>query len=257
VVACAASIVSAQVYSANVVGYSKVSTPEAGSVEIVALTQFGGSDTVGIQDAIANLAELNASATKDNADKLYVWNGSGYDTFGLYYKSSTDETFWMSTGSIGWVLAIQATPAADVIARGAGVWYQTGTGGVASEALVAGEVPNDGTYDVTLASSFDIVSFPYSSSVNLADLEISNATASSSKDAADKLYVWNGSGYDTYGLYLKASTGDTYWMSTASIGWVLAIQAKAATAVIDLGQGFWYESVDGAKTISFSQNYSL
>jgi hypothetical protein len=119
-----------------------------------------------------------------------------------------------------------------------------------------GEVPNDGTYDVGLLEGFTLVAYPYSSAINLQDLSVSNSTASTSLDAADQIFVWNGLGYDQYGFF--AGMGSDYWLISTDAGWFKAANAgPASDADLDLGKGVWYKSADGAKTIGFTQNYTL
>lgn len=246
VVACA-SIVSAQVPSDNVVGYVKETTPAAGGFNIVNVNVFGTAD---IQDVIANVADLNASTIKANADKIYVWSGTGYSSYGLYAGTSD---YWMDTLSIGWNKAAKAAPSAVTLNRGNSVWYETGAGGVSAPLYTLGEVPNDGTFDIAVAN-FSLIAYPYAATINLTDLVVSNATASATKAVADKIYIWSGTGYSSYGLY--AGTSD-YWMDTLSIGWNKAAKAAPSDVDVDLGKGIWYESPAGAKTIGFTQNYNV
>jgi hypothetical protein len=273
IIIAAAALASAsafsQVSSANVVGYIKDNTPASGAYDIVSLGILGDSDTVDLQQAVANMADLHASGSILGnaagaialADKLHVWNGSGYTTYGLY--AGTSSNFWMSSASIGWSKAGSAAPSSATITRGSGVWFQTATGASSTNLLAAGEVPNDGTYEIALPGEYSLIAYPYASTINLQQLVVSNATASGSIlgnaagaiALADKIHVWSGSGYTTYGLY--AGTSSNFWMSSASIGWSKAGSAAPSSANIDLGKGIWYQSVDGAKTIGFTQNYNL
>jgi len=262
-----ASAFSQTVSSANVVGYIQSTTPAAGSYDIVSLGILGTNDTVDIQQAVANQGVLNsggsilgnAAGALAAVDKLLVWTGSGYNTYGLYAGASN---FWMISTSLGWSKSASALPSSATITRGQGVWFQTGTGGISTNLMTAGEVPNDGTYDVNLNAGFSLIAYPYSATINLTNLVVNNATASGSIlgnaagaiALADKIYVWSGSGYNTYGLYAGASN---FWMVSTSLGWSKSASAAPSAANIDLGKGIWYESVDGAKTIGFTQNYTI
>ena len=249
----AAALISASAFaqtvsSANVVGYSKGTTPAAGGFDIVALNVFGTNDTVDLQAAVANIDDLNAATSLANADKLYVWD-NGYTQYGLFAGTSN---YWMISTSAGWLKAASAAPTSATIDRGAGTWFATGTGGSSTNLIVSGDVPNDGTYSVDV-STFSLIAYPFSASINLTDLAITNATASTSLASADKVYVWNG-GYTQYGLFAGTSN---YWMISTSAGWLKAASAAPSSADIDLGKGIWYNSVDGAKTIGFTQNYNI
>jgi len=244
--------------SANIMGYTKIETPTAGKFEIISLAQFSsGSNTVNIQDAIADVNTLNAAGTGgwDNADKIIIWNGLGYTSYGLYQPVAGDP-YWMASGA-GWTISAFASPANVELPRGQAVWLTTGTGGAATNALVSGDVYLDETFDVNLNSTFSLLSFPYSATVALTNLVISNATSAGTGgwDNADKIIIWNGSGYTSYGLYQPAA-GDTYWMASGA-GWVISAFASPADIEINLGKGFWYQAVDGAKTIGFTKSYAI
>lgn len=239
------------VSSANIVGYVQTETPPAGSFDIVSLVQFSdGSNTVHIQDAIGNLSNLNASATWDNADKLITWNG-GYATYGLYQPASGGP-YWMAAGA-AWAVPALASPADTFLERGKALWFKTASTGSSTNMTVSGDVFLDESFTVDLPEGFSILSYPYSSSINLTNLVISNATASATWADADKVIVWNG-GYVTYGLYQPAS-GSPYWMA-AGAAWAVPALAAPTSANIELGKGFWYRSME-AKTIGFSKIYSI
>jgi len=240
------------VSSANVVGYVQTETPAAGSFNIVSLVQFSnGSNTVHIQDAIGNMDVLNASAAWNNADKLITWNG-GYLKYGLYQPASGD-AYWMASGA-GWSIPALASAADVELKRGEGVWYLTGTGGSSTNITVSGDVFLDDTFNVDLVGTLTLLSYPYSSDINLTNMVVSNATASATWVDADKVIVWNG-GYVKYGLYQPAS-GDAYWMASGA-GWSIPALASPADVSVGLGQGFWYQAPAGAKTISFIKIYTI
>jgi hypothetical protein len=239
------------VSSANIVGYVQTQTPAEGAYNIISLVQFSdGTDSVNIQDAIANLDALNSSATWDAADKIYIWNGANYAKYGLF-QPATGSPYWSAYG-LAWAGGSPAV--ADVqLYRGAAVWYATGTGGVATNVTISGDVYLDDTYEVAVPEGLSILAYPYSSSINLTNLVISNATAAATWNNADKIYIFNGSNYSKYGLFQPAS-GDPYW-SAYGLAWAGGSPA-VANVELNLGQGFWYES-DTAKTIGFGKIYSI
>jgi hypothetical protein len=241
------------VSSANIVGYVQTQTPASNSFDIVSLVQFSdGSDSVNIQNAIANISNLNASAVWANADKLIVWNGS-YVNYGLY-KPSSGSPYWMAFGA-GWTFSAFATPATNRLERGKGVWFMAGSNSVRTNMIVSGDVFLDDTFPVNLNGTLTLLAYPYSSDINLTNMVISNATASATWANADKLVIWNGS-YVSYGLY-QPSSGQPYWMAFGA-GWTFPAFATPATNVtVILGKGFWYHSVSGAKTIRFNRIYPV
>jgi len=247
------------VTTGNVLGYVKTAAPVADGFEIISIASFGTNDTVNIQDAIMNLEDLNASTTKENADKIILWSGAGvgYTTYGLFDDSGTN-SFWMEINRPGWDITTLAAPANVIISRQDAVWFKTGTGGTANSIVTSGSVRDDNQFDVPVGDGFSLLAYPFTSSINLTNLVVSNATASVTKENADKIIVWSGAGvgYTTYGLYDDGGT-NSFWMEINRPGWDVVPLAEASDVDLPLGKGFWYESVDGAKTIGFEQIYTL
>ena len=255
------------VSSANVVGYVQTETPAAGVFKIVALTQFSDgttNDTVGIQDVISNLADLNADVAGSAAaaaDKLHVYTGIGYDSYALFQPVAGDP-YWLSTSDAEWFIpGYEATPPSSAsFSRGAAVWYETAVGGTSTNATTSGDVYLDDTFLVTVPAGYSLLSYPYSSDITLDTLVISNATADvagSGAAAADKLHIYTGIGYNSYALFQPVS-GDPYWLSTGDAEWFIPgyEATPPATTTIGLGAGFWFETGAG-KTISFEKIYTI
>jgi hypothetical protein len=253
------------VSSANVVGYVQTMMPPSGVFKIVSLTQFSDGTTnnsVGIQDVIDNLADLNAAGAGSNAagaDKLHVYTGIGYNSYALFQPASGDP-YWTSLGDIAWAIpGFTATPSTNTLGRGAAVWYATAAGGFLTNLVVSGDVLLDSTFPVTIPAGYSLLSYPYSSDITLDALVISNATSSvagSNAVGADKVHVYTGIGYESYAFFQPAS-GKPYWTSLGDIAWAIpGFTATPATVNIGLGTGFWYETTAG-KTISFSKIYTI
>ena len=268
-----ASAFAQTVTSANVVGYIKADAPAAGAYNLIALTQFtDGSASLDIQDLIGNIADLNSDvrgSSADAADKLYIYNGSGYDQYAVF-EDGNDGPYWASVNEPGWdagqvMFGNTRVNAATVsVARATACWLQTGTGGTPTSPISSGEVFDDSSYDVSLSSGYNLLSFPFSSSVNLTNLTVTGAATDgqgSSYADADQIFVYNGSGYDQYALYEEGTEGP-YWASINEDGWDPGqvmfgnTTVNEANATIEMGTGFWYYSAT-AKTITFNQNYTI
>jgi hypothetical protein len=182
---------------------------------------------------------------------LITWNGT-YTQFGLYEPTSGDP-YWMANGP-GWSIPSFAAPANVQLDRGKGVWFMTGTGGNATNIVVSGDVFLDDTFTVNLVGTLTLLSYPYSSDINLTNLVVSNANASAAWTNADKIVVWTGT-YVQYGLYQPA-TGSPFWMANGP-GWSIPSFAAPANVNLNLGEGFWYASPSGSKTIGFSKIYTV
>lgn len=257
------------VSSANVVGYVQVETPAAGTFDLLALTQFSDGTTnnsVDIQSIINNLDALNSAGLGSEtvgADRLYIYTGSGYTQYALFEDGATGP-YWATPSEPGWTLGLEAFGVASADAtlpRGTACWLATAAGGATTNAISSGDVFTDDTFDVTLSAGFSLLTYPYSSSVNLTNLVITGATAAglgSETVGADRLYVYTGSGYTQYVLFQDGATGP-YWATPSEPGWTLGLEAfgvAPANAVIDMGAGFWYSTASG-KTITFHKIYTL
>jgi hypothetical protein len=159
VVACA-GIVSAQVFSDNIVGYSQQTLP-AGGLLIVS-SQFGDT-TLG--EAFTDVAANS---------KAYIWNGSGYIivTFFAGYG-------WFDSG----FASLDATP----LPAGSALWIEDA--GAGSTPIALGEVPGAATIDVSLINGLTMIANPYPVAITLGDLPTAGLAG------GEKAYVWNGSGY--------------------------------------------------------------
>jgi hypothetical protein len=239
------------VSSANIVGYVKTDTPANNGFKMIAALPFDpGQDTISIQDVIADKDSLTASTNFESADKILVFDGI-YSTFGLYAGASSN--YWMKAGAAWIVPALPKTPATNQLARGTAVWVKAGAGAPSTNITMSGDVYADNTFTMNVSAGFNMISYPYCSSIKLSDLVISNATASTNFETADKIMVFNG-GYTTYGLYAGASSN--YWMAAGAAWIVPALPKTAATNELNFGSGFWFRTQTG-KTIGFTANYTL
>lgn len=198
----AASIVSAQVYSQNIVGYSKTDIG-AGGIDIVALQFSGMDDGVTLANSFDGLAE--------NESVLYRFNGAGYDVYNFY-------------GDNGWY---QGAVLADdvVINKGEAVWLQGGSSAIT--AMQSGDVPSADSLTNSVAAGIDLTSNPYPVATRLGDLE---GSALVENDAI--LYVFNGAGYDVYNYYgvngwyqgatladdVEIAVGQGFWLQSTAGG---------------------------------------
>ena len=268
VLTCAASFVSAQtVTSANIVGYAKMAAPAAGAFQLYSFTQFTDgttNGTVDVQEMISNLDDLNAAGLGSDligADRLYVWTGTKYDQYALFQDGAVGP-YWAATSEGGWTSGLEflgVNAAVATVGRGSAAWLETGAGGTSVDAIVAGEVPMDGTNYVDVAMGFTLLAYPYTSEINVDSLDVINSASAglgSNMVGADKLYVWTGTKYEQYALFQDGAVGP-YWAATSEGGWTPGLEflgVAPASFVIEISGGFWYES-DTAKSVGFVKNY--
>jgi hypothetical protein len=205
--ACA-SIVSAQtVTSANIVGYNK-DVSAAGSFHISAL-QFTVDNPT---------PEAVYGTSLPVGSKIYAWNGAGYliSTF----AENVDWSTWPPTTNYTWIGDSITFENSD------GYWVEN-AGASEATTIIAGDVPMSAIVTNGLVVGFQLISYPFPVARNVADLEL-NPTVD------DKVYAWNGSGYDiaTYAEDIDWST----WPPTTNTVWL------GDTVNLAVGEGFWYET---------------
>jgi hypothetical protein len=239
------------VTSANIVGYVQTQSPANNGFKMIAALPFDATqDTVSIQDFIANKGVLTASTNLASADKILIFDGV-YSIFGLYAGATSN--YWMKSGFAWTIPTFPKTPATNRLARGSAVWIQAGAGAPSTNVTMSGDVYMDNTFTVNVSAGFNMIAYPYCSSIKLTDLVISNATASTNLDSADKIMIFDGV-YSTYGLY--AGAGSNYWMKSGAAWIVPAFPKTAATNEINFGSGFWFRT-GTSKTIGFTKNYTI
>jgi len=245
------------VSSANIVGYVQTTTPASNKMDIVSLAQFStGSNTVTLQSLFANRDSLRSGRVLANVDKIITWNGSAYVTYGLYQSNSVGP-FWMASGTAWTVPAAPKTATVLNLSRGKAAWFQAAPGLPATNVVASGNVFLDNNYSVTLGGTLNLLSYPYSADINLNQLVVTNAYAGRVLTNVDRIVTWNGSAYVTYGLYQSNSVGP-FWMASGT-AWTVPAAPKTATSVqVNLGKGFWYQTVStgSTKTIGFSCIYT-
>ena len=209
VLACAVSFVSAQVTSANIVGYSKGSVA-AGSFEVVAAQFLVGSvaDGMTLDDAFGD--------NVGNGDQVLFWSGAGYSVYTYY-------TGW------GWYDYTGTVESGDVIIpSGTSVWMKSVAG---TEYIVAGEVPSSDSVTITLVAGFNMITSPYPVAMALDDLStdvLSNG---------DQALFWNGAGYTVYTYY----TGWGWYDYTGTV--------ESGDVTIPVGGGCWLKSAAGGDLV--------
>jgi hypothetical protein len=144
-----------------------------------------------------------------SGSKIYAWDGSAYTiaSYGsVFVPGQGLVTKWNSEPSME---------------AGSAYWVETSS---AVDAIVAGEVNSSASVTNTISAGFSLVSYPYPVEVTVADLQLSPASG-------DKIYIWDGSSYTivSYGSVFVPGQG-------------LVTQWNNPSAVISVGQGFWYET---------------
>lgn len=232
----------------GIVGVRKISC--AAGFAMTAQSWNNGSTS--IQDVISNLQDLTGTTDTSTADKIHIFNGLIYDAYGLFNHNGTN--VWVAQNDGAWTHGGDPVYASVMLTPGTGFWLELQN---AADVVLRGTVCDDA--DVVLqteeSGTYTMMGYPFSADVALNELSVSNATASTSFTAADKLYLWNGQTYEKYALY--DNDGAPVWISSASYSWRYGDAPVAATAVIRTGQAFWYQSAQASKDLGFSSVYTL
>lgn len=167
---------------------------------VITIPVVSGVNLVGISVAADRAKFSTLLPALDPATTIKVWNGSSY-------SEATAASAEVSTGEAVFV------PAAE-----AGFLYELGT--VPSEAAAVAK---------TVSGTMGIVSSPFATAWPLARAASAFSTKGSSRYlAANKIHVWNGSGYNTF--WYKDGTG---WKSKTS--------GVTVPSAIGAGQGVFVE----------------
>jgi hypothetical protein len=221
ILGCMAMMVHAatnEVTSVNVVGYNKVTVPADGGFELMSI-QFDAFDPTLL--GVFGTNQLTKSFISGFADVLWLYDPA--TGFSKYYQN-TDNQFYDPDGN--------ATN--PPVMAGMGMWIQRAPNQPTSEVVVAGEVVDVATQSVDVVEGFQLLAYPYSSEVELNDLDMANdgATASFISGLADVIWLYSD------GSFVK------YWLQDG-VGWVKLGEGAATTDVLPMGDAFWYDARAG------------
>ena len=214
----AAAVASAQdTVTIDVFGYQKVDIPPAGGVNLVGFS-FTSDQTVYLVDVFGT-NQLTQSTRSRNADKVYVWNGSSYDTFfqkpdGVFYDvySGSAATAEVAPGAALFLQSPLSASTTNVVTL-SGAVLLSDSEQVAYQGLL------------TLANPY-----PADLDLNGTNVDWSAATASNRSRNADKMYIWNPGTAQYDSFYLDASR---VWQPLIS---------SVQSAVLPAGGGAFYDA---------------
>jgi hypothetical protein len=203
VLACAASIVSAQtVSSANIVGYSKKALT-SGQFLMVS-PQFQGTA------AGTTLGE--AFVGQNDQSVVFTWDGSVYTKYTYYAGFAWYDNAFQDSDNV-------------LIGEGDAVWLADSSGG--ADAIMSGEVPSADSITNSLVVGFNMVANPYPVALQLGDIPTASLTDQ------DVIFTWDGATYTKYTYYagfawydnaftdsttVEIAVGDGFWLDSAAGG---------------------------------------
>lgn len=233
-------------YSANVVGYARVTVPGDGGAVLVGLNfRRPGGDTPWTVSAVFGADQLERGDDPLLADTVFVWDPSRNGGRGAY-----DAAFQRSDGVFCSVDTLD--PFDPEVAAGGAVFVRSRPGSAGRRIVVAGEVAVEAERSIAFPAGLRLFANPYAAPLDLnrnVGAEWSDAAAGPLPTLADNVFIWNPGkaargGFDAY--YLDQATRT--WLRSDDLGGV------AGEAVIPVGGGAVY-SARGSFVNVFSRPY--
>jgi len=215
-----------EVTSVNIVGYNTAVKPVGGQFNLIGV-QFDAFDPTLL--GVLGTNQLAAGALPQLADRVYVYYTSLPGSGAPGYKQ-----YAMRTGANGFrdTLNWNGTNVNPEVPAGTAMWVQSKPGAVSNMLTIAGEAVDVGTQAVDIVKGFQLLAYPFSCERDLNDMNLKNqGTKGALPQLADRVFVWNGSGYGQYALH---TTGQ--FRSTSAWG------TPAGPITVPLGTGFWYDA---------------
>ncbi|TFH66321.1 MAG: hypothetical protein E4G90_04180 [Gemmatimonadales bacterium] len=232
-----ASWVSAQtneVTSVNVVGYYKTTLVPSGAYHQVAIQFEPFNPTF---EGVFGTNQLRAHFLSARSDQVHLWNGKGYDRYGVYSNAAGNWYFSNVTNGWGTVAVnppLHAGDACFIFTPRAGP-YVSATNTV----TIMGEVIDVPTQMVNVVTSgYAMVCYPFSSETRIDQLQLTQIGFATSLSArADQIWVFD-SPAKAYKRYALRNTTPPEWRQTYPSA--LFSTGPAASNTLPLGQAFWY-----------------
>jgi hypothetical protein len=225
------------VKSENVAGVYTKTLPGSGALIAVsvAVDPFDPADAT--LEGVLGTDQLRAEVDLlSKPDKVYIWNGSGYNIYWL----AGDPAFWKdATG-----------PTNPPLETGSAFWVKSHPQQTEPlEITITGQAIEASSVTTPIAPGLQMISYAFSSDVGVNDttfIEDGAAKEEGLLAQPDKLYLWDNvnGGY----TILKVPGGADYWE-------VIGGPGGAADEVISLGDGFWYSSQTNSYSWSEDNQY--
>ncbi|MFO1487182.1 MAG: hypothetical protein U1F65_01775 [Verrucomicrobiota bacterium] len=223
---------SAQVYSANVVGYYNVTVPANGYALVA--NQLTNSANNDINVVLASGFKSDVNAVQNTT--LYLWTGSTYNIYQYFTGADADNWFVLSGSVNGWY---------DSVGNLASAQFKQGTGsfiynpsGTAITNTIVGQVPQ-GNFSRTIKTGFDTYSVIPPISTNIDSTIGFPGTSDVNGNNNDTIYIYNpGVGYSIF-QYFTGSDADNWFVLSGSVnGWYDSV-GNLASSKQKVGQGFF------------------
>lgn len=231
----------------DIVGYTKITMPAAGWLMVGHNFDAGSEKTLYDVFGTNQLSQHNYNPGL--CDQVILWNTNtlsyqawAQKTNGIFYKANDMGQF--ISGNTGTVSEI-------TVKAGMGMWLVNS--GAQKTIIFSGNVVSAQTQMVSIASGWQILSYPLtcSSTISETDLVKSGAaTHNYNPGLCDQIIRWEGSSYQAY-----APKTNGIWYKANSMGEFLA--GTPATNPVPTGEGFWYVAQNSISWAESNKYYGV
>ena len=216
------------VYSVNVVGFQKVDVSAANQGGLGLMSMPFDKDSPYIDRVVGTNG--TAGSTAFTADNVIMFDTDTQTMRTFWLFSHTNPEFdrrWRD--SAGFATNVFIPP-------GTGYWYRNRAEDDDHTVTLVGDVVMDDEIAVPIIEGLQILSYPFSSSAVLDNMDLTNGAAGSTAFDADNVIIFdNDSGmFKTYWLFSHTNPEfDRRWRDSSGF---------ATNVYINPGEGFWYRS---------------
>lgn len=203
-----------EVYSLNVVGFQKLT---AATGLVLVSTPFERAPNT-LDDVIG--AQLTGGKAELTADQVVMWNAQA-QSYEQFWLKSTDQKWYTLGGTRATNTVI--TPQDGFWIRNRRLTNQT--------VIVSGDVVDDTARTNILLVGLNLVSYPFSSEIQINSSGLTNGKTGKAELMADQIVIWDPA----------SQSYQQYWLKTDRKWYTLA-GAVATNVFVGGGRGFWYRN---------------
>ncbi len=225
------TLIAADVVSVNVVGYTKTELPS--QKFIIRSMPFDGltQDNLTLVD-IFGTNQLTQASNYLNCDRIAMYDTAS-GTY-KYFAQWTDGNFYLAGSPDEWNSYTVSNP---VVKAGTAFWLMgSGLPGT-NELTFLGEVVVASTQELALATGWQMVSYAFSSEMDIQDINTNGLASSGNYLNADRIVCWEGDHYQAHALY----TDGVWYHANDADEWNLIITSTKKFAI---GEGFWFVATE-------------
>lgn len=201
-----------EVYSLNVVGFQKITASSQGLTMVS--TPFDKSSNT-LDGVVGN--QLYGHKSSTYADNINVWDAASQQYLSYFLKNDGK---WYDLSN---------NPATGRINTAMGFWILNNRKLSNEVVVVSGDVVADSVITNRLLPGLNLVSYPFSTEVDINKSGLTNGYGHKSSTYADNLLVWDAVSQ----MYV------TYYLKNTKIWYTIGNQ-PASNVMVGAGKGFWY-----------------